>query len=58
MKINNAHVLSGTITIPQKPEQKKIVQFITSIDQKIESVNTQLINTQAFKKGLLQQMFV
>ena len=46
------------ILIPVIDEQQKIASFLSSLDSKVELVSTQIENTKAFKKGLLQQMFV
>ena len=46
------------INIPSLPEQNKIANFLTAIDEKITINQTQLNAVKQYKQGLLQQMFV
>lgn len=59
INITNSTFLSKSFKLPiDFDEQRKIGEFLKSIDSKIELISTQIENTKAFKKGLLQQMFV
>jgi type I restriction enzyme S subunit len=58
MKINNSRVLVDSIYVPIVKEQKRIIEFLKIIDKKISLTQIQIIKTQNFKKGLLQQMFI
>ena len=46
------------IELPSIEEQKKIADFLSFIDKKINTTSAQIDKTKEFKKGLLQQMFV
>jgi type I restriction enzyme S subunit len=56
--INKASIESLFFTFPNLQEQSKIANFLSAIDEKIELVSNQIQDTQDYKKGLLQQMFV
>ncbi|MBN2834142.1 MAG: restriction endonuclease subunit S [Candidatus Delongbacteria bacterium] len=45
-------------SLPCLEEQKKIAEFLTNLDKKIEIIDTKLEAVKVFKKGLLQGMFV
>jgi type I restriction enzyme, S subunit len=49
---------SLVVSLPHKDEQRKIVDCLSALDDKIAAVSAQITHMQAFKKGLLQQMFV
>ena len=46
------------LLVPCTEEQNKIANFLSDLDAKIEVLSTSIENTQTFKKGLLQQLFV
>ena len=57
-KINLGEIEHCRFRIPHLDEQRKIGDFLSAIDQKRELVAIELEKAKAFKKGLLQQMFV
>jgi type I restriction enzyme, S subunit len=57
------HITKGNIEtrkfkFPCLEEQQKIASCLTALDSKIDRIAALISNTQTFKKGLLQQMFV
>jgi type I restriction enzyme S subunit len=58
MNITMGDFFNLPIPIPSKDEMEKIVGFIQSLNKNVDLVAQQLKQTQTFKKGLLQQMFV
>ncbi len=53
-----SHLKTLRINIPSLPEQKKIADFLTSLDKIIESKKHQITRALQWKKGLMQGLFV
>ena len=58
MNISTADFMAMPLPGPHPDEQAKIVDFLRAIDRKIEATTQQVEKIDAFKKGLLQKMFV
>ena len=56
--LNAQSVRGFKIQIPSLKEQTKIATFLSTIDEKINQCQAQITNTEVWKKGLLQGMFV
>lgn len=56
--ITVSDLLEYKVNLPSLPEQEKIANFLSSIDEKIELIEKELEGVKEFKKGLLQQMFI
>lgn len=56
--INSSDLGKIHFPIPSLSEQKKIADFLSAIDKKIELISSEFEKAKDFKKGLLQQMFI
>lgn len=56
--LNRNDIHSFKVCIPSLPEQKKIADFLSAFDEKMNLVRKEVDTLQTIKKGLLQQMFV
>lgn len=56
--VSSADFLKARVPFPHPEEQAKIAGALSALDRKIEAVSAQIAQMEAFKKGLLQQMFV
>ncbi|MFV8366199.1 restriction endonuclease subunit S [Flavobacterium sp. XS1P27] len=54
--LNLAIIKSIKIPLPPLPEQQKIAEILRTVDDKIEVIDQQIIETQVLKKGLMQRL--
>ena len=58
LNLSKGDVCSFIVPFPSLPEQTKIANFLSAIDDKINNCGVQIEKMEGWKKGLLQQMFV
>ncbi|MCF7727957.1 hypothetical protein GLP59_02015 [Sulfitobacter sp. M220] len=58
LEINKAEVARIRISVPHPDEQRKVSDFLSAIDVKIDAVTSQITQMETFKRGLLQKLFV
>lgn len=56
--MSKVELMKLRVHLPKKDEQIKIADFLTSLDDSIESVGLEIDGSIKYKKGLLQKMFV
>jgi len=54
--INLTPISKITISLPPLPEQKKIAEILSTVDQAIEKVDEAIEKTERLKKGLMQEL--
>lgn len=57
LNISNKDFFSIPIPVPPLKEQKKIAEFLSSVDELLEQEKIKLENLKEYKKGLLQNLF-
>ena len=58
MAVSPEDFLKVKLLFPSLPEQKKIAEFLGSIDKFLKLKQGQILKAKLWKKGLLQQMFI
>ena len=58
MNITTVDFMAMPLPCPCQDEQQKILRFLSTLDKKLEALRKLINQTETFKKGLLQKMFV
>ena len=58
LSVNMSAFRQLRIPLPPLPEQRRIAQALTALDELIAATNEKLEQMKAYKKGLMQQLFV
>jgi len=56
--MSKVELMKLRVLLPKEDEQVKIADFLTSLDDSIESIGVEIDGSIEYKKGLLQKMFV
>ena len=57
LAINKQNIDSHLVPLPPLPEQHKIAEILSTVDETIEKTDTIIQETQQLKKGLMQKLF-
>ena len=58
LNISTEDFFNINLIVPPLPEQRRIAQALTALDELIAATNEKLEQMKAYKKGLMQQLFV
>ena len=57
MKVNNEFVLTGDVCFPSLPEQQRIVDFLSVLDERISKQRSVVENLKKYKRGVSNRVF-